>query len=40
VAKDLIEKILIKEPENRIGAQDIHHLMKHPFFDGINFDSI
>jgi len=40
VAKDLIEKILIKRPEDRIGAQSIQDLMNHPFFEGINFDTI
>lgn len=40
VAKDLIEKILIKEPENRIGAQNINDLMQHPYFFGINWDTV
>jgi len=39
-AKDLIEKILIKKPEARIGAQEIFDLMNHDFFNGIDFDTV
>jgi len=40
VAKDLLQKILKKEPENRLGAQNINDLMAHPFFEGVNFETI
>jgi len=46
VAKDLIEKLLVREPEARLGAgpdgsaNDYAALKKHPYFDGINFDTI
>ena len=45
-AKDLIDKILIKEPEKRLGAGepntelDITHLKKHAFFKGIKWKNI
>ncbi len=45
-AKDLIDKILVKEPEKRLGAGetntdlDISHLKKHPFFKGIKWKNI
>ena len=45
-AKDLINKILIKDPDKRLGAGepntdlDIAHLKKHPFFKGIKWKNI
>ena len=45
-SKDLINKILIKEPSKRLGAGepktdlDIQHLKKHPFFKGIKWNNI
>ena len=45
-AKDLILKILVKEPEKRLGAgdlgseYDILHLKNHPYFNGINWDNL
>lgn len=45
-AKDLIMKILVKEPEHRLGAgekgsdYDIEHLKKHPYFKGIDFNNL
>ena len=45
-AKDLIDKILIKEPEKRLGSGeqntdlDIAHLKRHPFFKGIKWKNI
>lgn len=40
VAKDLIQKILRKNPEDRLGAQNIQDLMNHQFFNGINFETV
>lgn len=40
VAKNLLQKVLIKNPDERLGAQNIHDLMAHPFFEGINFQNI
>ena len=45
-AMDLISKILIKIPNQRLGAgepgskYDIEHLKKHPFFKNINWDNL
>ena len=45
-AKDLINKILVKEPEKRLGAgepgseYDIEHLKNHPFFKGIDWENL
>ena len=45
-AKDLINKILIKDPSKRLGAGepktelDLEHLKKHPFFKGIKWKNI
>ena len=45
-AKDLIKKILVKDPATRLGAgetgseYDIAHLKSHPFFKGINWDNL
>ena len=45
-AKDLITKILVKEPTKRLGAgepgseYDISHLKSHPFFKGINWKDL
>ena len=41
--KDLIDKLIQLEPLDRLGCpmtgHDIKKLMRHPFFDGINFKS-
>jgi 3-phosphoinositide dependent protein kinase-1 len=47
-AKDLIEKLLIVEPTERLGAgsffgdkeNSMEVLMNHPFFEGINFPNL
>ena len=41
-AKDLIQKILIKDPTQRIGynSKDYSEIKSHPFFKGINFDTL
>ena len=41
-AKDLISKILIKDPKLRIGynSKDYSEIKSHPFFNGINFDNL
>ena len=41
-AKDLIQKILIKDPTKRIGygSKDYKEIKEHPFFKGINFDNL
>jgi serine/threonine protein kinase len=41
-AKDLIKKILVKDPTKRIGygSKDYKEIKEHPFFKGINFDNL
>ena len=41
-AKDLIQKILIKDPTQRIGynSKDYAEIKSHPFFKGINFENL
>ena len=45
-AKDLITKILVKDPNKRLGAgetgteYDIKHLKQHPYFKGIIWDNL
>ena len=38
--KDLINKLLVLEPDDRIGAKDINELKQHPYFNGIDFGKI
>jgi 3-phosphoinositide dependent protein kinase-1 len=38
--KDIIEKILVKNPMHRLGAANINDLMMHSFFKGINWNTI
>ena len=46
VAKDLVQKLLQKESENRLGTgrkgtdKDFDTLKKHPFFAGVNFSEV
>ena len=39
-AKDIINKLLEKDPGIRLGRKGIKEIKKHPFFSGIKFDSI
>ena len=45
-ARDLIDKLLQKEPHQRLGSgpqhsdNDFSALKNHPFFDGINFETL
>jgi len=40
LAKDLINKLLVLEPEKRLGAETYEDLMKHKFFEGIDWDHL
>jgi serine/threonine protein kinase len=40
LAQDLIRKLLILEPRDRLGALRIEDLINHPLFEGINFEKI
>lgn len=42
-AKDLVEKLLVLDPSNRLGCQEcggFEALKAHPFFDGISWDTL
>ena len=39
-AKDMVSKLLIKDPEKRLGANGPEEIMNHPFFKDINWDEI
>ena len=38
--KDLISKLLVLEPSNRLGGKDINNLKNHKFFQSINWDTL
>ena len=39
-AKNLISKLLVKDPGERLGKKGLDEIRKHPFFSGINFDDL
>jgi serine/threonine-protein kinase RIM15 len=39
-ARDLIEKLLVKDPNKRLGVGGSVEIMDHPYFDGINWDTL
>lgn len=36
-ARDLISRLLVRDPAARLGAKNIHDLCAHPFFSGFDF---
>lgn len=43
VAQDLVEKLLVLNPEQRLGCEEMggfEKLKLHPFYEGIDFDHI
>jgi len=40
VVKDLINQLLVIDPEKRLGSTSFQELKSHPFFKGINFTTI
>ena len=38
--RDLIEKLLMKSPDERIGNEDLALVYEHPFFEGVNFQTL
>ena len=40
VVQDLIKKLLVRDPAQRLGADDITLLKYHDFFEGVDFDKI
>ena len=39
-AKNIISKLLDKDPNNRLGNKGIKEIQKHPFFSSINFEDL
>lgn len=39
-AKDLITKLLASDPHERLGANGMEEVKKHPFFDGLEWDKL
>lgn len=39
-ARDLIDRLLKKDPDERIGASDIQELKTHPFFENIEWETL
>lgn len=39
-ARDLIEKLLVKDPTKRLGVGGSAEIMNHPYFEGINWDTL
>ena len=40
IAQDLIKKLLVINPEKRLGSVFLNELMTHEFFEGIDFENI
>ena len=40
VAQDLIHKLLIPNPQKRLGYKSVNDIKNHPFFKGIDFDKV
>jgi serine/threonine protein kinase len=38
--RDILTKILIKDPKKRLGANGIDEIMNHPFFETIDWDAL
>ncbi|KAK9237947.1 hypothetical protein V1525DRAFT_450077 [Lipomyces kononenkoae] len=39
-AVDLVEKLICTDPENRLGAETWAEVKQHPFFEGINWETL
>ncbi|KAH3682628.1 hypothetical protein WICPIJ_006404, partial [Wickerhamomyces pijperi] len=37
--KDLIKRLLVKDPASRLGSGGSQEIMRHPYFNGINWDT-
>lgn len=40
IAQDLIKKLLVINPEKRLGSVFLNELMTHEFFEGTDFENI
>lgn len=39
-ALDFMQKLLVVNPEKRLGASDFHEIMNHPWFKNVNWDDV
>ncbi|KAJ9071746.1 serine/threonine protein kinase [Entomophthora muscae] len=39
-AKQLVNALLVRDPESRLGYKDISEIKRHPFFTGINWEQL
>lgn len=40
-AKDFLQKLLVRDPEKRLGSmRGVKELKEHPFFNGINWQTL
>jgi len=39
-ARDLVEKMVVKDPDARLGAANINEVKEHAFFKGMQFDGL
>jgi serine/threonine protein kinase len=40
VGKDIVERLLVSDPEKRLGSGDIQAIKEHAFFEGIDWENI
>ena len=40
MAQDLVSRLLVLEPENRLGFGGMGEVKSHAFFDGIDWDAL
>lgn len=38
--RDLVEKMVVKDPDARLGAADINEVKEHPFWNGMKFEGL
>merc|ERR1719367_1026067 len=38
LGKDLITRMVVKDPDSRLGAHDIDNITRHPYFEGVEFE--
>lgn len=39
-AKDLLSKLLVRNPSKRLGFNGVDEIKKHPFFGSVNWDEV
>eukprot|EP00824_Muranothrix_gubernata_P023834 TRINITY_DN6645_c0_g1_i2.p1 TRINITY_DN6645_c0_g1~~TRINITY_DN6645_c0_g1_i2.p1 ORF type:complete len:445 (-),score=105.48 TRINITY_DN6645_c0_g1_i2:16-1350(-) len=39
-ARDLVSRLLVVDPPQRLGARGVHEIKSHPFFEDVDFDTL